>query len=90
MAETNKSKPAVQRSIRKTRIGLVVAIVSTGIFYGLFVSKLSSSTGSGKKLVVAAKPLKSGVVLTAEDVKLVPWPAEQVPKGVFGRGNNNQ
>ena len=29
-------------------IAFVVAIVSTGIFYGLFVNKLSSSTGSGK------------------------------------------
>ena len=29
-------------------IALVVAIIATGVFYGLFVNKLSSSTGSGK------------------------------------------
>ena len=32
-------------------IAFVVAIISTGVFYGLFVSKLSSNTGNGKALV---------------------------------------
>lgn len=64
-------------------IALVVAIVSTGIFYGLFVNKLSSNAGSGKKLVVAAKALKAGTVLTAADVKVIPWPADQLPKGTY-------
>ncbi len=66
-------------------IAFVVAIVSTGIFYGLFVSKMSSKTGSGKMLVVAAKTLKAGVVLQSTDVKLIPWPAQQLPKGAFER-----
>jgi pilus assembly protein CpaB len=65
-------------------IALVVAIVSTGIFYGLFVNKLSSSTGSGKTLVVAAKTLKAGTQIQADDLKTVPWPAETLPKGSFG------
>jgi pilus assembly protein CpaB len=63
-------------------IALVVAIVSTGIFYGLFVNKLSSSTG-GKSLVVAAKAVKAGSILTAADVKLIPWPDVTLPKGSF-------
>ncbi len=66
-------------------IAFVVAIISTGIFYGLFVSKMSSSTGSGKMLVVAAKTLKAGTVLQSADVKLIPWPAQQLPKGAFER-----
>lgn len=65
-------------------IAFVVAIVATGIFYGLFVNKMSSSTGSGKMLVVAAKALKPGTVLQAADVKLMPWPGDQLPKGGFG------
>jgi Flp pilus assembly protein CpaB len=65
-------------------IAFVVAIVSTGIFYGLFVNKLSSSTGSGKMLVVAARELKPGTVLQAADVKLIPWPEAQLLKGGFG------
>ena len=65
-------------------IALVVAIVSTGIFYGLFVNRLSSSTGSGKTLVVAAKTLKPGTVIQGGDLKTVPWPAEELPKGAFG------
>jgi Flp pilus assembly protein CpaB len=64
-------------------IALVVAIVSTGLFYGLFVNKLSSSTGSGKTLVVAAKALKAGSILGEKDLKSIPWPAEQLPKGGF-------
>jgi pilus assembly protein CpaB len=65
-------------------IALVVAIISTGIFYGLFVNRLSSSSGSGT-LVVASRALKAGTMLTANDVKLVPWPGAQLPKGAFAR-----
>ncbi len=65
-------------------IAFVVAIVSTGIFYGLFVNKLSSNTGSGKMLVVAAKALKPGTVLQSADVKTIPWPTDQLPKNSFG------
>ncbi len=65
-------------------IALVVAIVSTGIFYGLVQSKLSSSTGSGKMLVVAAKPLKAGTVLQATDLKVIAWPEAQLLKGGYG------
>jgi Flp pilus assembly protein CpaB len=62
-------------------IALVVAIISTGVFYGLFVNKLSSNAGSGKTLVVAAKEIKAGRVLAAEDLKTIPWPADELPKG---------
>ncbi len=64
-------------------IGLVVAIVATGIFYGLFVNKLTSSTGTGKTMVVAAKALTAGTVLDASDVKAIPWPADQLPSGAY-------
>src|SRR5690348_11825099 len=65
-------------------IALVVAIMSTGIFYGLFVNKLTSSTGSGKTMVVAAKALTTGTVLQTSDVKTIPWPGEDLPKGAYG------
>jgi len=64
-------------------IAFVVAIISTGIFYGLFVNKLSSSTGSGKSVVVAARPLKSGAVIVAADVATLQWPGAHTPKGSF-------
>jgi pilus assembly protein CpaB len=64
-------------------IAFVVAILSTGIFYGLFVNKLSSSTGSGKTVVVASHALKSGSVIAAADVKTIPWPGVQIPKGTY-------
>jgi pilus assembly protein CpaB len=69
--------------IKLLGIALVVAIVSTGIFYGLFVNKLSSSTGSGKTLVVASKTLKAGTLIQPGDLKTVAWPAEQLPKGSY-------
>ncbi len=64
-------------------IALVVAIVATGVFYGLFVNKLSSSTGSGKIVVVAARPIPAGTVLADKDVQSLPWPGEQTPGGSF-------
>src|SRR5580704_371601 len=64
-------------------IALVVAILSTGVFYGLFVNRLSSSPGNGKTLVVAAKALKAGVQLQPDDVKTIPWPQEQLPSGFY-------
>ena len=65
-------------------VALVVAIISTGLFYGLFASRLSSATGNGRTLVVAARALKAGTVLVAADVKAVPWPGDHLPKGAYG------
>jgi Flp pilus assembly protein CpaB len=70
--------------IKLLGIAFVVAIVATGVFYGLFVNKLSSNTGSGKMLVVAARALKPGTVLRPADVKTTPWFGPELPKGVFG------
>jgi len=64
-------------------IAFVVAIVTTGVFYGLFVNKLSSSTSSGKNVVVAARALKSGSVVTAADLRIIQWPGVHTPKGTF-------
>lgn len=64
-------------------IALVVAIIATGVFYGLFVNKLSSNTGSGKMVVVAAKPIPAGTVLAEKDVQSIPWPVEGTPAGAF-------
>jgi pilus assembly protein CpaB len=69
--------------VKLVGIALAVAIISTGVFYGLFVSKLKSSAGSGKTLVVAAKAVKAGHVVAAEDVKTIPWPADQLPAGAY-------
>jgi pilus assembly protein CpaB len=63
-------------------IAFVVAIVSTGIFYGLFVNKLSSNTG-GKVIVVAAKNLRPGTVLQDTDLKTIPWPNAELPQSAY-------
>jgi len=64
-------------------VAVVVAIIATGLFYGLFASRLSSATGGGHTLVVAAHPLKAGTVLKEEDVKTMPWPGDHLPKGAY-------
>ena len=53
-------------------IAFVVAIVSTGLFYGLFASKLSNSSSNLPKqnVVVAARKLPRGAVLVASDVQV--------------------
>jgi pilus assembly protein CpaB len=64
-------------------IALVVAIIATGVFYGLFVGKLSSSTGNGKMVVVASRPIPAGTVLAEKDLQSIPWSGEQTPSGAF-------
>jgi pilus assembly protein CpaB len=66
---------------------LVVAIISTGLFYGLFASRLSSATGSGRTLVVAARPLRAGTVIASADLKTIPWPGDHLPLGAYGTAN---
>ena len=65
-------------------IAFVVAIVSTGIFYGLFVGRLKSgSSTSGPSIVVAARTLDRGAALQPADVKLTPWGSAETPQGAF-------
>ena len=64
-------------------IALVIAIMATAVFNVLFVGKLSSNTGSGKTLLVAARALKAGTVLQATDLQPIPWPAADLPKGTY-------
>ncbi|MBK9166141.1 MAG: Flp pilus assembly protein CpaB [Bryobacterales bacterium] len=65
-------------------IAFVVAIVATGVFYGLFVSRIeNASARRGPSVVVAARNLDRGAVLDQEDLRLVPWPSDETPDGVF-------
>lgn len=60
-------------------VALVVAIICTGLFYMMFAMKANSQTGT--PMVVAAKALKAGTVLKAEDLKTINWPVPQLPPG---------
>lgn len=65
-------------------IAFVVAIISTGIFYGLFVNRLRSGPSSPEKsIVVAARNLDRGTVVQAADVKLAAWGGADTPQGAF-------
>ena len=71
-------------------IAFVVAIVSTGIFYGLFVGRLNSATLPGPSIVVAARNLDRGTTLQSSDVKLAPWGGAQIPQGALTTLNQVQ
>ncbi len=63
----------------------MVAVISTGLFYGLFVSGRDSgqSIKPTAHLVAASRDLDRGTVLKAEDLKLVPWAGGPPPRGSF-------
>jgi len=65
-------------------IAFVVAIISTGIFYGLFAGKLRSSSDiPGHSVVVAAHDLERGTVLQASDLRISEAPG--VLTGTFSK-----
>jgi pilus assembly protein CpaB len=64
-------------------IAFVVAVATTGIFYGLIVGKLDATATPQQSLVIAARNLAPGTPITASDVKLMPWASKIVPKGAF-------
>lgn len=76
---------------RRLIIVLVLALVS-GLLAGWLALRLiqdnsrggpiAATTTSSTEIVVAARDLPLGRVLTAEDVKLVGWPGEAVPENV--------
>src|SRR3954469_16583621 len=79
---TCPEKPVMKRNfIPLLAVAFVVAIASTGIFYGLFVGKLKSAPA--QTVVVAAKPLKPGVVISKSDLTTMGWASPQVPKGMY-------
>lgn len=69
-------------------IAFVVALACTGLFYFLVVGRNSSASQTSVKqqILVAAKKLPRGTVLTKDDVQSVPWSADVVPKGVLTVG----
>jgi pilus assembly protein CpaB len=66
-------------------IAFVAASAATGIFYGLFGSKLRDiSSGTPRSpIVVAARNLERGAVLKAEDVRLSTWTGAELLKGGY-------
>ncbi|HYM08294.1 MAG TPA: Flp pilus assembly protein CpaB [Terriglobales bacterium] len=66
-------------------IAFVVAVVTTGIFYGLLVGRLRSDSErhSEPAIVVAARSLDRGAVLDKSQVKLASWSSTELPPDPF-------
>jgi pilus assembly protein CpaB len=78
--------PAFRRNIVPLLcIAFVAAAAATGIFYGLFATKLrdASNDASRPSIVVAARNLERGAVLKAGDVKLAAWHGAETLKGGY-------
>ncbi len=76
--------PGMQRKLLQLiGIAFVVAILATGIFYGLIVNRLRSGSRAERSIVVAARELDRGTVLQKTDLKLIPWGGAETPKGSF-------
>jgi pilus assembly protein CpaB len=64
-------------------IAFVVALAATGIFYGLFVGKISGAAPAApQRIVVAARDLQPGMLLQPEDLRSQSWTAP-LPDGVI-------
>lgn len=65
-------------------IAFVVAILATGVFYGLFVSKIrAAGTSATQPVVVASRAVERGAALQAADLKVIAFPAQAMPKGAM-------
>jgi pilus assembly protein CpaB len=74
-----------QKLVPLLGIAFVVALISTGVFYGLFVGKGQSAPAAGfvPSVVVATHSLERGSVIQAADIKAVSWTGPEAPKGSF-------
>lgn len=54
-------------------IAVVVAILSTAIFYGLVAGRLGEPASAGRSVVVASRNIAKGATLTEEDLKVIHW-----------------
>lgn len=73
---------------RRTLIVMVVAILMASLAsYGVYLAVQSMPVREVEvaraQAVVAARPLSSGLMLTKDDVKVVPWPAASQVPGAF-------
>lgn len=65
-------------------IAVVVAFISTVVFYGIFAGRVSGGvSGPSADILVAARDLERGHTVAPADVKAAQWAAGQPPKGSF-------
>jgi len=68
-------------------IAFVVAVLCTGLFYGVFASRFGSvgALPPVRSMLVAAHDLPRGVPLKADDVKIAEVRSETTPRGTISR-----
>lgn len=76
-----------ERLVTLFGIAFVVAVVATGVFYGLVVSRLRApvEASTSQQVVVAAKALDKGAVLHKSDLKVIQRHANEIPAGAHSR-----
>ncbi|MDP2998414.1 MAG: SAF domain-containing protein, partial [Bryobacterales bacterium] len=69
--------------IRLLVIAFAVALLSTFLFYRLLVGQLASGSGDTQSIVVAARKLEAGAILTQADGKMAAIASAASVKGEF-------
>jgi pilus assembly protein CpaB len=67
-------------------LSAILALVVSAIFYQITVSVRSPGPKvETRSIVVATNPLPLGAVIKSSDLKIVQWPAKNIPPGAFSR-----
>ena len=74
-----------QKLVPLLGIAFVVALISTGVFYGLLAGKTQASPTDLPRfsVVVANRALARGEVIQPADIKAISWAGAEAPKGSF-------
>jgi len=69
-------------------VAFVAAIIATGIFYGLLITRLHpAESAASNRVTVAARALDRGAVLKPDDLKTLDWTGK-LPLGVLASPDN--
>lgn len=76
-----------ERLVTLFGIAFVVAVIATGVFYGLIVSRMRTpvEASTAQQVVVAARPLDRGAVVGKGDVRTISWSGKNAPAGAVSR-----
>ena len=72
--------------IRLLVIAFAVALLSTFLFYRLLIGQLAVGSGDSQSIVVAARKLEAGAILTPADVKMRAIASAASVKGAYSAG----
>ncbi len=76
-----------RRFLTVLALSAALALVVSAVFYQMTVSSAASRRAQARtrQIVVAANPVALGATIRSPDLKMVGWPAENVPPGAYSK-----